>query len=79
MPMWIKVTDAGTGGNIDNASFSVSSSWGGNGYYWVSVSQNQNLTVHAINYNDLSTNTDGQTQMWLTMTRAPAQPPSPWL
>jgi YHS domain-containing protein len=72
--MWIKVTDAGTGGNIDNASFSVTSSFGGNGYYWVSVELNQNFTVSAINYNNLSTNTDNQTQMWVSLTRAPARP-----
>ena len=76
MPMWIKVTDAVNGNNIDNASFSVTSSWGGNGYYWVSVGLNQNYTVRAINYNDLSTNTDNHTQMWVSLTKAPA--PGGW-
>jgi len=76
MPMWIKVTDAVTGGNIDNATFSVGSSWGGNGYYWVSIELNQNLTVRAINYNNLSTNTDNQPQMWVSLTKAPA--PGGW-
>ena len=74
MPMWVKVTDAGTGGDINNATFSVGSSFGGSGYYWVSIEQNQNFTVSAINYNNLSTNTDGQTQMWVSLTKAPARP-----
>jgi hypothetical protein len=77
MPMWIKVTDAGTGSDINNASFSVGASFGGSGYYWVSVELNQNFTVSAINYNNLSTNTDNQTQMWVSLTRAPARP-TPW-
>jgi len=76
--MWIKVTDAGTGANIDNAAFNVGYSFGGNGYYWVSVGQNQNFTVTAVNYNDLSTNTDGQTSMWVAMTRAAARPTGGW-
>ena len=78
MPMWVKVTDAGTGGDINNATFSVGASFGGRGYYWLSVEQNQNFTVFAITYNNLSTNTDGHTQMWVSLTKAPPVPSGSW-